>query len=57
MEDKDSMVQINCKIPIMDKEKLDILIAITKPKTNITKIIQEAIQNKVKEVIVPEQRS
>jgi len=57
MEDNTDMVQINCKIPIMDKEKLDILIAITKPKTNITKIIQEAIQDKVKEVIVPEQRS
>ncbi len=57
MEDNTDMVQINVKLSPEDKQKLDIFIAMAKPKTNITKVIREAVKEKVKEVIIPEQRS
>jgi len=57
MENKDSMEQINVKLSPEDKQKLDIFIAMTKPKTNITKVIREFVHEKVKGVVLPEQRS
>lgn len=56
MEEKDSMVQINVKLSPEDKQKLDIFIALTKPKTNITKVVREAVKDKIKGVVLPEQR-
>ena len=56
MEEKDSMVQINVKLSPEDKQKLDIFIAMTKPKTNITKVIRSFVHEKVKGVELPEQR-
>ncbi len=57
MEDNTDMVQINVKLSPEDKQKLDIFIAMSKPKTNITKVVREAIEKTVKEVVIPEQRS
>ena len=57
MEDNTDMVQINVKLSPEDKQKLDIFIAMAVPKTNITKVIREAVKDKVKKVVIPEQRS
>ena len=61
MEDNIALVQINVKIPSLDKDKLDFLIlqlnrSKALQKTNITKVIRESIHKTVKEVILPEQR-
>ena len=62
MEDNTALVQINVKIPTLDKDKLDFLIlqlnrSKALEKTNITKVIRESIHKTVKEVVLPEQRS
>jgi hypothetical protein len=62
MEDTTTLVQINVKIPTLDKDKLDFLIlqlnrSKALEKTNITKVIRESIHDTVKEVKLPEQSS
>lgn len=53
MDNKEELVQINVKLDPIDKQKLDIFVAMM--KTDITKVIREKVHETVKGVVIPEQ--